>query len=147
MKQLSNNERRDWAQLLYTRYDMNAREVALQTGASESELRKWIKDGNWDGLRRSLLTSREEQLKNLYDILAALTAQVKLNTEHPNPKDADLIIKYTAAIKNLETEIGVGEIIDVVKPFLVWLMKKDLELAKKLTIYFDQYIQEKLRTF
>lgn len=147
MKQLSSNERREWAQLLYTRYDMNAKEVSLQTGASEADVRKWIKEGNWDGLRRSLLTSREEQLKTLYDILAALTAQVKQNTENPNPKDADLIIKYTSAIKNLETGIGVGEIIDVVKPFLLWLMKKDLELAKKLTVYFDAYIKEKLKTF
>lgn len=147
MKQLSSNERREWAQLLYTRYDMNAREVALQTGATEADVRRWIKDGNWDGLRRSLLTSREEQLKNLYDILAAITAQAKQNSDNPNPKDADLIIKYTAAIKNLETDIGVGEIIDVIKPFVVWLMKKDLEIAKKLTGYFDQYIKEKLKTF
>jgi len=147
MKDLSSNERREWAQLLYTRYDMNAKEVALQTGAAEADVRKWIKAGNWDGLRRSLLTSREEQLKNLYDILASLTAQVKQNTENPNPKDADLIIKYTAAIKNLETDIGIGEIIDVIKPFAIWLMKKDLELAKKLTAYFDTYIKEKLKPF
>lgn len=100
-----------------------------------------------DSLRRSLLTSREEQLKNLYDILSAITAQAKQNRDNPNPKDADLIIKYTAAIKNLETDIGVGEIIDVIKPFVVWLMKKDLEMAKKLTGYFDQYIKEKLKTF
>lgn len=147
MKQLSSNERREWAQLLYTRYDMNAKEVALQTGAPEADVRRWVKEGNWDGLRRSLLTSREEQLKNLYDILAAITTQAKQNSENPNTKDADLIIKYTAAIKNLETDIGVGEIIDVIKPFVVWLMKKDLEMAKKLTGYFDQYIKEKLKTF
>jgi hypothetical protein len=147
MKELSSNERREWAQMLYTRYDMNTKEVALQTGAPEADVRRWVQEGKWDGLRRSLLTSREEQLKTLYDILAALTARVKQNTEEPNPKDADLIIKYTSAIKNLETDIGVGEIIDVVKPFLVWFMKKDLELAQKLTQHFDAYIKEKLSTF
>jgi len=141
---LTDGQKKEWAQLLFTRFDLSIKEIALKTGASEEELRLWIQEGNWEGIRRSLLTSKEVQLNMLYDILESITTRIKENGAD-NTKDADLVIKYTTAIKNLETESSVTQIIEVAKKFINWLQTIDIELAKTVTLRFDAFIKEELR--
>ncbi|MBS1687867.1 MAG: hypothetical protein JSS96_04030 [Bacteroidetes bacterium] len=141
---LTDGQRKEWAQLLFTRFDLSIKDIALKTGASEEELRLWIQEGNWEGIRRSLLTSKEVQLNILYDILESITTRIKENGAD-NTKDADLVIKYTTAIKNLETESSVTQIIEVAKKFINWLQTIDIELAKTVTLRFDAFIKEELR--
>jgi ribosome-binding factor A len=141
---LSGGQKKEWAQLLFTRFDLSIKDIALKTGVSEEELRLWIQDGNWEGIRRSLLTSKEVQLNILYDILETITTRIKENGAD-NTKDADLVIKYTSAIKNLETESSVTQIIEVAKKFINRLQMADLELAKTVALHFDAYIKEELK--
>ena len=135
---------REWAQLMYTRHDICIKDIALKTGETEAGIRLWIQEGSWEGMRRTLLTSRQAQLENLYDILDTLAKNVKMQAD-PNTKDADLLIKYTAAIKNLEAETSAGQIIEVAILFTSWLQRIDLELTKKVTPYFDDLIKEKMK--
>lgn len=141
---LTGGQKKEWAQLLFTRFDLSIKDIALKTGASEEELRLWIQEGNWEGIRRSLLTSKEVQLNILYDILETITTRIKENGAD-NTKDADLVIKYTSAIKNLETESSVTQVIEVAKKFINRLQTTDLELAKTVAMHFDAYIKEELR--
>ena len=141
---LTDGQKKEWAQLLFTRFDLSIKEIALKTGAGEEELRLWIQEGNWEGIRRSLLTSKEVQLNILYDILESITTRIK-ESGADNTKDADLVIKYTTAIKNLETESSVTQIIEVAKKFINWLQTIDIELAKTVTLRFDAFIKEELR--
>jgi len=141
---LTDGQKKEWAQLLFTRFDLSIKEIAIKTGAGEEELRLWIQEGNWEGIRRSLLTSKEVQLNILYDILESITTRIKENGAD-NTKDADLVIKYTTAIKNLETESSVTQIIEVAKKFINWLQTIDIELAKTVTLRFDAFIKEELR--
>jgi len=138
-----NEERKEWAKLLYTRHDVNIRDIAAQTGADEGCVRKWIQEGNWNGLKRSLLTSKEEQLGCLYDILGQLSARIKEQQEG-NTKNADLLIKYTTAIKNLETETSISQIIEVAAQFIDWLQPQNPELAKTVALLFDSFIKKRL---
>lgn len=138
-------QQRDYARMLFTRFDETIKSIVQKTGASEAVLRKWIKDGNWEGMRRSLLTAKETQLELLYDILNNITNRVKQDEEGGNTKDADLIIKYTTAIKNLETDTSISQIIEVAKLFTTWLQQTDTELCKTVTLYFDTFIKERLK--
>lgn len=142
-KGLTNEQQKEWAQLLFTKHDFTEKEIAIKVGVEEATVRKWIRDNNWEGVRRSLLTSKEYQLNILYDILSTLTTRIK-EQEEGNTKDADLLIKYTAAIKNLEAETSVTQIIEVAKLFTLWLQTIDLELTKTVTLYFDSFIKERL---
>lgn len=141
---------RGWAQLLYTHHNHTIPEVCVATGATEAMVRNWVQEGNWDGLRRSITVTRQTQLTLLYDILHAHIVKVKAHAEDEhaegNSKDADLLIKYTAAIKNLEKETSIREIVDVAKLFTTWLMKHNLELAKTVNREFDDFINERLAT-
>lgn len=139
------DQQRDYAQLLYTRFDETEQNIACKTGASQAAIRKWIVDGQWGAMRRSLLTARETQLEILYDILHSITTRIREDTAGGNTKDADLVIKYTAAIKNLEAETSTGQIIEVAKLFISWVQPTDLHLAKTITLQFDAFIRDRLK--
>lgn len=143
---LSNDERREWARLLYTKHDKTVGEVASTVGTDEATVRNWIRSGEWDTVKRSLLVSKFAQLERLYILLEQLSARTK-NVDEINPKDVDLIMKYTAAIKNLETDNGMAAIIEVAEQFTNWLHRRDLELTKEFTLRFDAFIKENRRPF
>ena len=61
-----------------------------------------------------------------------------------NTKELDLTIKYTAAIKNLEVETGLLQIVEVAKLFTTWLSRKDKEIARMITIELDAFIKYRI---
>jgi uncharacterized protein YjcR len=140
--QLTYDDRYEWAKLLYTRHDYNLRDTALETGIEEATVRNWMNEGGWDGMKRSLLTSKNVQLGFLYKLLDTLSAKIS-NTEEASLKDADLYAKYTASIKNLEQGLSVNNIMEVSGMFLKWLQRKDIELARKVSVHFDSYVKHK----
>jgi tRNA uridine 5-carbamoylmethylation protein Kti12 len=143
MNDLSYNERKEWAKALFTHHDKTIEDIALSVGTDNATVRGWIAAGGWNAIKRSLLISKDAQLQHMYDMLEALNQKVK---EDPvkNTKDLDAIIKYTAAIKNLETDTTISNIIEVSDLFLRWLRRRDLDLAKKLTVQFDTFVQQKI---
>ncbi|MGV0919730.1 terminase gpP N-terminus-related DNA-binding protein [Empedobacter falsenii] len=58
--------------------------------------------------------------------------------------EADAIIKITNSIKNLESETGLGEIIDVGMKFIDYVQTNQPGLAKDLTKWYDLFIQSKM---
>lgn len=60
-------------------------------------------------------------------------------------KDADIISKITTAIKKLETETSIGEIVEVSKQLVQFTSSVDSEFAKKLTHYCDAFISSKMK--
>ena len=142
-EELSKDERREWAQLLYTRHDKTIQDVAGIVSVPEAAVRLWVHEGAWNGVKRSLLISKKTQLAQLYDLLEKATARLK-DEENITPKDVDVITKYTAAIKNLEAETTVSEMIDVGELFTHWLMRKDPGLGKIVTKELNEFIAERI---
>jgi putative lipoic acid-binding regulatory protein len=60
-------------------------------------------------------------------------------------KDADIISKITTAIKKLETETSIGEIVEVSKQLIQFTASQDSEFANKLTRYCDAFISSKMK--
>ncbi len=58
--------------------------------------------------------------------------------------EADAIIKITNSIKNLESETGLGEIIDVGMKFIDYVQTNQPALAKDVTKWYDLFIQSKM---
>ena len=133
---------KEWARQLFLYEDITIRDIALKTGATEAALRQWITEGGWEGLKRSLLTGREFQLEQLYKLLEQLTEKMK-DASEINTKDADLLVKYTTAIKNLDQETDIPAIVQVAKLFTTWLRRTNLELAQQMTVHFDAFIKQR----
>ena len=140
-EELNYDERRDWAKTLYTRQDHDIRETALTVAVDEATVRMWVKEGEWDGIKTSLLISKTAQIKRYYDLLRDLDQ--KSGNEF-NLKHADLSIKYTAAIENLSGGATVCDILDVFEPFIKWMRRKDLPFTKKLILHCDAFVKQQL---
>lgn len=107
----------------------------------------WIGKGNWEQLKASITITREEQLKNLYRQLAELNNAIMGKPEgerFPNAAEADTISKLSNAIKKLETEVGLADIISVFSDLLKWVRTYDSMQAKEITPLLDAFVKSKL---
>lgn len=66
-------------------------------------------------------------------------------SNYPTSAEADIMAKITSSIKKLETETGVGESVEVAKKLIPLIQQDDIELARKVTGYFDVLIQSQAR--
>lgn len=103
------------AKILYTREKLDGKIVAKRVGVSEKTISKWVTDFNWKSLRNRLLVGKEEVLNNLYEELANLQSAIRDKNDGQkfgDTKQADIYIKYTASIRNLETELAIADLVE-----------------------------------
>jgi septum formation inhibitor MinC len=139
---IGSEERKVWARTLYTQNGKTIAETAREVNASESQMREWIVAGEWDTVRRSLLLSKQMQLDRLYAMLESLDEKMK--QDPGNVKDMALVLKYTTAIRNLDTENSVYATIEAAELFIGWLYRRDKALAQTFTNHFQVYIKERM---
>jgi len=137
---LTEAQLKEWAKLLYVSHNESIKNIHEKTGIEEAQLREWIRDGNWDNLKRSLVTTKHEQLQLLYDALYTITTRLKTDEGKEDLKDIEKILKLTASIKNLQTELSTGEIIEVAIAYLDWLRKEAPDAVKTETMRLDRFI-------
>lgn len=172
------------AKLYFLAGQYTQKEIAEKCDVTEKTLTKWIKDGKWETLKKSLLTTKQSQLSELYNQLENINNEIKTRpivydfpqfllkpikvkdemgaerleypeftaTDYPikignvaSSKDADIISKITASIKRLETETSIGDTVEVARAYIEFVSAQDLELAKKITGYFDLFINDKMK--
>lgn len=63
----------------------------------------------------------------------------------PTTQEADTIVKITNSIKKLETELGLGEVIQCGLDFMAFVKPHDLDFAKKFNGFYDSFIKTKLK--
>jgi nitrogen regulatory protein PII len=146
-KELSNNQKREWAEMLFLQGDILQKEIAQKVGVAEKTISAWAKKYNWDDLRKSMLTTKTDMLRNLYSILDKINQKLKDEGSIGDSKIADMYVKYTAAIRNLETETSIGQISEVFRMFVNWLQIIDPAFALSVLNHGDKFIKEKLKRF
>lgn len=103
------------AKILYSREKLEQKIIAKKVGVSERTMSKWVNDYNWKDLRNRLLVSKEEVLSNLYEQIGELNQSIReKNTgqRYGDSKQADTIIKLTAAIRNMETDLAIADLVE-----------------------------------
>ncbi|MEO9256856.1 MAG: hypothetical protein ABI207_00665 [Crocinitomicaceae bacterium] len=143
---MSKIEQQNYAKLLVVNEKITFKETSIRVGVREKTIGDWAKKFNWIQMKRSLITIKDEQITSLYNKLEKLNKNIEENQDNlVTTKDVDAIIKLTAAIKQLEVDTSLGEIIDVGKKFITFLQETDIDLAKEVTRYYDTFIQSKLK--
>ncbi|MEZ2337683.1 hypothetical protein AB6735_18700 [Mucilaginibacter sp. RCC_168] len=138
-------QEREYARVIFLSENISQRDLAERVGVTEKTMGNWIEQGGWRKLKRSMLTTRQNQLNLLYDQLDWLNLEISIrDIKVASVKEADVIIKLTSAIQKLEIETSLGETVEVARSFIEFLRGLDLELAKNITGYFDTYIQTKM---
>lgn len=75
---LKKNEQKEYAKFLYTEKNLTQKEIAEKADVTEKTIIKWIgeNDGEWKKLKKSLLTTKPQQIKMLYDQLARINEEI-----------------------------------------------------------------------
>lgn len=146
MAELTKEQKKDYARQLYLNdSSITQAEIAEKVGVSKVTVCKWVKEGKWQELQTSLLVGKEEQLSRLYRQLRLLNDAIEDREEGKNfagSKDADAILKITAAIRNLETETNIAEKMATGKEFLSFVRKTSgFDTSKVVARLFNAYIK------
>lgn len=147
MAALNNSQKKQWAQTLYLRENLSQLEIAERVGVSRVTVSKWVRDGKWEEQKAGITLTRQEQVANLYRQVAEINRTIATRHEgerFPNSKEADILGKLSAAIRNMEQETGIADIISVLTAFIEWLRPLDLDKAKEITRLADAFIKDKL---
>lgn len=147
MAQLTTKQKKEWAQLLFTKENLTQKEIADRVGVSRVTINRWAQDCKWEELKVSVTITREEQLKNLYRQLSQMNKAIAEREEmrYPSPGEADTINKLASAIEKMESEVGLSDILSTFKAFLTWLRKFNIEEAQRLVPLFDDFVKTKLK--
>jgi len=138
-------QKKELAKMLYLYELLTQKEIAQRVEISEVTLSKWINTEGWESHKVSITMTKEEQLKNLYQQLAAINNAILQKEEgkrFASASEADTITKLANAIEKMETDTGIAEIVSVSKKFLNWVRKFDLKKAQEIGPVFDAFIKD-----
>lgn len=135
---------RDHARELFLKGDLNGKEIAERIGVNEKTIGRWRSEEGWDDLKASYTMTKAKQMELLINQLKVINELI-LNREPENryasSKEADSILKITQAIKNLESELSVADVVDVSIRFTSFIKDADPEKAKEIVLLFDKFIK------
>ena len=146
-KELTIQQKKDYAKLLFLQGTLTQKQIANKVGTSEKTMSLWANNEHWDKLRKSLLVTKEENIRWLYAKLDALKKSVDKDAEGEDggvlsSAEADSLIKITAAIKNLETQdITTSEIFAVAKKAIEWAQNNQPDTVDVMLEMFDGFIK------
>jgi len=142
---ISKKQEREYARILYVSERLTFKDIAERVVVTEKTIGKWAELDNWDKLRKSLLITRQSQLVHWYNQLEAINNAISDRGNITTNSEADTMSKITSNIQKLEVEISLGEYVQVTKKLLEFIQTVDLDAAKLLTKYADEFINSKLK--
>jgi len=149
MAGLTNKQKKEWAYTEYVITNLSQKEAALKVGVSVVTMSKWVKEGNWDELRRQMLVTREKQLGRLYVQFDELTRAIEKKPEgarYASSKEADTLNKLTAAIRSLEIDASVADIVEVSKRLCNWLRPINAAKSIEIASIFNDFVKHTLKS-
>lgn len=150
MAELTKEQKRDYAKTLYlTERGITQKEIAERVGVTEATVSRWVRTLGWETMRTSLLTTKDEQLVLLYQLLSEINTSIserESGQRFASSKEADSILKLATAIGKLETETNIGAKMATGREFLTYLRATgEAELAKTTCVRFNAYIKAQLK--
>lgn len=146
---MTRDQQRDFALTLFlTEQTATQKEIAQRTGVTEKTLSKWVTTEGWHKLRRSKLASRQTALSNAYDQLEALNALIAQREEghrFPNAKEADTMVKLSATIRQLETQLSLSDVMDVGIHFIEHVRQINPEHVTESLELYDSFIKTMMK--
>jgi DNA-binding transcriptional regulator LsrR (DeoR family) len=140
---MNKSEKKDWAKLIYLKENWTQKEIAAKVKVSETTLSHWAKKENWAHLKTSLVITKEEQLRRIYEQIAALNDAIVISEQkYATASQADTMNKLAAAARTMETEVALADVIEVGSRFINFLRPIDIEKTKEFTLLFDAFIRE-----
>lgn len=147
MAELTAQQKKDYARTLYLKDNLTQQEIAEKVGVSRQTIIRWAAAEKWEEMKVGMTLGREQQIANLHRQVMELN---NLIISRPDGKrfatsaEADTLGKLAAAIKKMETEVGITDLVNVGMRFIEWIRPIDLDKAKEVTVLWDKFIKDSL---
>lgn len=146
---MDNADKQYLAKVLFTQQKLDQKIVAKKVGVSENTMSRWVNEFGWRNLRNRLLVGKEEMLNNMYEQLAELNDNIRgkeAGKRYADNKQADIQIKLTASIRNLETELAIADLVASGMKFIKHLQSKKLyDETASFSELWNDFIQAELK--
>lgn len=139
-------EKRNQAYELYMTTSKSQKELAEIVGTTADTLGEWVRKFGWKEEKSARGVTKEKVIRNnLVQILNLQEDINKRDNKWPTSAEADTITKLTNTIDTLSGSISLPNYITVFDQFLKNLMKQNPKLAKEVSDYTLEFIQNKAR--
>jgi transposase-like protein len=138
-----NTEKKQQARNLYFQTGLNKTQIAAILDISRRSLSYWVREGDWDRLKKSAEHMPAILVENCYHIFGNLTERYlseRRVTDPVKPVEIDALYKLTRTIKNLKSRTALNESIELCGHFMDMLHAKNPELAQAVMPYLDEYM-------
>ena len=147
MADLTTQQKKDYARTLYLKDNLTQQEIADKVGVSRKTVNRWVIAEKWEEMKVGMTLTREQQVASLHRQVAEINRMISEREEgkrYASPPEADTLGKLAAAIKKMETDVGIADIISVGMKFVNWLRPFDLEKSKEFLRLWDSFIKDSL---
>ena len=141
-------DRKGIAKSLYINGTYTQEEIADKVGTTRQTVSKWIKDGAWEELKASVTITPAQILSGLNRQIVEINNNINGREEgkrFATVAEADTLAKLASAIKKIEQDVGIADIVDVAIRFTNWLRPLDLGKAKEFSNLLDAFIKDQMR--
>ena len=139
MADLTTQQKKGYARTLYLKDNLTQQEIADKVGVSRNTINRWIAAEKWEEMK--------QQVASLHRQVAEINRVISEREEgkrYANAAEADTLNKLATAIKKMETDVGVADIISVGMKFINWLRPFDLDKSKEFLRLWDAFIKDSL---
>lgn len=143
-----NIDKKDIAKSLYLNGAFTQEEIAEKVGTTRQTVSRWVKQGAWEELKASLTITPAQILAGLNRQIVEINNNINEREEgkrFATVHEADTLAKLASAIKKIEQDVGIADIVDVGIRFTNWLRPLDLDMAKKFNQLLDAFIKEQMK--
>lgn len=96
---IKKTQQKDLAEILYTRHNLNFKQIEEKVGVTAKTISKWASEDNWDEQRKSLAATKEQQIKGFYQQLDDLRQHI---ATRPIMRDIPVSMRKPIKVKDAD---------------------------------------------
>lgn len=145
-----NPDKKQTARHLYAQTDLSKTQIANMLGLHRVTISNWVRDEDWDRLKRAGMHLPSILAENCYHIIGHLTEYYLSEHRAAHPithKEADTLYKLSCTISKLRARSVLNETMEMLGHFLENVRLHDAALATSLAPHIEQYLASRAHIY